>query len=316
MSDILRGNNMALTTNREILNEARKRGYAVGAFNFNNMEFLQAIVEAGEEERSPAILAVSEGAVKYAGLPTIVALARSIAGSSKIPFSLHLDHGKDMALIEKCVEHGFTSIMLDGSEHPFDENVSLTKEAVKIAKSKGVSVEGELGRLAGIEDLVSVEERNATLTDPDEARRFVDLTGIDSLAVSVGTSHGAYKFKGEAVLALERIREIKAKVSVPLVLHGASGVMDEFVTKAMSFGATLGKPKGVPDESIKMAIKEGVSKINIDTDLRLAFLAGLRETLSTKPAEFDPRKILAPGKSLVKQVVKFKMRLFGSSGAA
>ena len=308
---------MALVTNRELLQKAAREGYAVGAFNTNNLEFLQAIVSAACEENSPVIVAVSEGALKYAGFGLIVTMVREVAAKAPVPVSLHLDHGKDKAVINECVEGGFTSIMIDASDKGFDENIRITKSVVDLAKSRGVSVEAELGRLSGIEEGISVSEREAFLTDPSQAAEFVRRTGVDSLAVAVGTSHGAYKFKGESVLVIERIREIRdATGGLPLVLHGASGVSQETVAKATRYGATLGKPAGVPDDSIREAIRLGVAKVNIDTDMRLAFMASLRESLSVKTTEFDPRKILGPARDSIKDVVKGKMTLFGSSGRA
>ncbi|MBN1504468.1 MAG: class II fructose-1,6-bisphosphate aldolase [Candidatus Eisenbacteria bacterium] len=307
---------MELVTNRELMQKAFREGYAVGAFNINNMEFLQAVAGAAGEEKSPAIIAVSEGAIKYAGFDVLVGMVRTIASMTSAPMSLHLDHGKDPAVIRQCIEGGFTSVMIDASDKAFAENVRVTKSVVQAAGARGVSVEAELGRLAGIEDAVSVAERDALLTDPAQAADFVRQTGVDSLAVSIGTSHGAYKFKGESVLAIDRVREIRDMIGIPLVLHGASGVSQATVSKAAQYGAVLGKPAGVPDDSIREAIRFGVAKVNIDTDMRLAFMASVRETLVTKASEFDPRKILGPARDAIRDVVKGKMRLFGSSGRA
>jgi fructose-bisphosphate aldolase class II len=305
---------MGLVTNRELLQKAFREGYAVGAFNINNMEFMEAIAAAAGGERSPVIVAVSEGAIKYAGFEVLVGLMRVLASRTPVPMSLHLDHGKDPAVIRQCIEGGFTSVMIDASDKEFSENVRVTKSVVESAAARGVSVEAELGRLAGIEDAVSVAERDALLTDPGQAAEFVKRTGVDSLAVSIGTSHGAYKFKGESVLAIDRVKQIRDVIGIPLVLHGASGVSQETVNKATQYGAALGKPAGVPDDSIREAIRFGVAKVNIDTDMRLAFMASLRETLSTKTSEFDPRKILGPARDAITDVVRGKMRLFGSSG--
>jgi len=305
---------MALSTNKKLLNLAKKGGYAVGAFNMNNLEILQAIVSAGEAERSPAIIAVSEGAIQYAGLPFIVSMARIASEWASIPLSLHLDHGKDLEVIRSCVENGFTSVMIDGSHLPFQENIDVTKKVVEMASPRGVSVEGELGRLKGIEEKVSVSDQEAFLTDPQAAEEFVKKTGVDSLAVAIGTSHGAYKFKGESKLDFERLAEIGRRVDIPLVLHGASGVPKPILEKAERFGAKLPGAKGIPDEAIQRAISLGICKINIDTDLRLSFVGAIREVLTTKPEEFDPRKIIGPGREAIKQTVQSKMRLFGSSG--
>lgn len=307
---------MELKTNKELLTNARKGGYAVGAFNINNLEILQAIVLAAEAEKSPAIIAVSEGAIQYAGLDYIVSMVQTASKKTSIPLSLHLDHGKDLSIIRSCIESGFTSVMIDGSHLKFEDNVAVTKEVVNMAKSKGISVEGELGRLKGIEDKVSVEEREAFLTDPEEALEFVNRTGVDSLAVAIGTSHGAYKFKGEPKLDFERLKKIAEKIEIPLVLHGASGVPLSVLQRAERFGAKLPGAKGIPDEAIKKAISLGIAKINIDTDLRLSFIGAIREVLNTHPDEFDPRKILGPAREAIRETVQLKMRLFGSSGKA
>jgi fructose-bisphosphate aldolase class II len=305
-----------LTTNKDLMKAGRAGGYAVGAFNINNMEFLEGIVKAAEELSSPAILAVSEGAIKYAGFQMLVAMVRQAASEHQVRVSLHLDHGKDMAVIQRCIDGGFTSVMIDGSALPFEENVAVTKKVVELARPKGISVEGELGKLAGIEDNVSVAEREATLTDPAQAEEFVKRTGVDALAIAVGTSHGAYKFKGEPVLAIDRIGAIAARVSCLIVLHGASGVKQENVEIANQFGAKIKGAKGVPDAAIVAAIKQGISKVNIDTDMRIAFTAYVRKALAEKPEEIDPRKILGPARDAITGVVKEKMQLFGSAGKA
>ncbi|MGQ9638100.1 MAG: class II fructose-1,6-bisphosphate aldolase [Thermodesulfobacteriota bacterium] len=307
---------MVMKTNRELLNQAKKEGYAVGAFNINNMEILQAIVSAAEAEQSPAILAVSEGAIQYAGLRYIVSMVRTASEEVSVPLSLHLDHGKDLEIIRSSIEGGFTSVMIDGSHLDFKDNISITKKVVEMAKGKGVSVEAELGRLKGIEDKISVSEREAFLTDPNMAEEFVEKTGVDALAIAIGTSHGAYKFKGEPKLDFDRLRVIAERLKIPLVLHGASGVPPQVLERAERFGAKLPGAKGIPDEAIQKAIALGICKINIDTDLRLSFIGAIREILMTKPEEFDPRKILGPGREAIKQTVQAKMRLFGSSGKA
>ena len=304
-----------LVTNKDLLVPARQRAYAVGAFNINNLESLLAVSEAAVEEKSPAIVAVTPSAIKYAGLPYISEIAKTAAESSAVPMSLHLDHGEDFDTVFKCIGAGFTSVMIDGSHLKFEENIALTKRVVDFAHPKGVAVEAELGRLAGVEEK-TVEEKEAILTDPDSAREFVDRTGVDALAVAVGTSHGAYKFKAEPKLDFERLKAISDRVHVPLVLHGASSVPAWIIEKASKYGAELGGAKGIPEDHIKKAISLGISKINIDTDLRLAFTATVREVLATSPKEFDPRKILGPAKEAMKEVVKGKMRLFGSSGRA
>jgi len=305
---------MALVTMKEILEDASRRSYGVGAFNINNLEFLQAIIEAAEEENSPVIIAVSEGAMKYGWVELLSSMVRTAAINTKVPVALHLDHGKNFDKILAAIRYGFTSIMIDASDKSYEENVKLTKEVVKLAHPIGITVEAELGRLLGKED--EVESDVAIYTDPDDAKRFVEETGIDALAVAVGTSHGAYKFKGEAKLDIERIKKINSLTGVPLVLHGASGVPHELVEEAQKYGAVLKGARGVPDEEIKKAIGAGIRKINIDTDLRISFLLGVRKYLSEHPEIFDPRKYLGEGRAMVKETVKKKMQLFGSSGKA
>jgi fructose-bisphosphate aldolase class II len=304
-----------LITNKDLLVPARRKAYAVGAFNVNNLEAVLAVHEAAVEEKSPAIVAVTPTAIKYAGLPYLSKIVRTAAESAPVPMSLHLDHGEDFDTVSKCISGGFTSVMIDGSHLKFEENIALTKRVVDLAHPKGVSVEAELGRLAGVEEK-TVEEKEAILTDPNNAEEFVERTGVDSLAVAVGTSHGAYKFKGEAKLDFERLEIISKEVDVPLVLHGASSVPKWIFEKAVKYGAQLEGASGVPEEHIRKAISLGIAKINIDTDLRLAFTAAVREVLTNSPKEFDPRKILGPAKDAMKQVVKEKMQLFRSSGKA
>ncbi|MGB9741125.1 MAG: class II fructose-1,6-bisphosphate aldolase [Candidatus Bathyarchaeia archaeon] len=304
-----------LVTNKELLLPAKRGAYAVGAFNIQNLESLLAVVEAAVEEKSPVIVAVTPSAIKYGGLAYLSKIVRTAAESVSVPMSLHLDHGEDFETVLRCVEAGFTSVMIDGSFLRFDDNVAITKRVVDFAHSHGVSVEAELGRLAGVEEK-TVEEKEAVLTDPDVALDFVRRTGVDALAVAIGTSHGAYKFKGEPKLDFERLKRISEKVDIPLVLHGASSVPQWIIEKAQKYGAELAGAKGIPEEHIKKAISLGITKINIDTDLRLAFTAAIREVLSNSPKEFDPRKILGPAKEAMKEVVRGKMRLFGSSGRA
>jgi fructose-bisphosphate aldolase class II len=304
-----------LVTNKDLLVPARQKAYAVGAFNINNLETVLAVTEAAVEEKSPAIVAVTPSAIKYAGLRYLARIVKTGAESSPVSISLHLDHGEDFDTVSKCIEAGFTSVMIDGSHLKFEENIALTKRVVDLAHPKRVSVEAELGRLAGVEEK-TVEEKEAILTDPDSAKEFVERTGVDALAVAVGTSHGAYKFKAEPKLDFERLQTISKKIDLPLVLHGASSVPAWIIEKASKYGAELTGAKGIPEDHIKKAISLGISKINIDTDLRLAFTASVREVLTNSPKEFDPRKILGPAKEAVKEVVKGKMRLFGSSGKA
>ena len=304
-----------LVSNKDLMVPARKEGYAVPALNVQNLESLTAVAEAAVEENSPVILAITPSVIKYAGMPYISGLARTAAQLSSVPISIHLDHGEDYETITKCVESGFSSVMIDGSFLKYEENIAITKKVVAVAHPKGVSVEAELGKLAGIEER-SVEEKEAILTDPDTAKDFVEKTGVDTLAVAIGTSHGAYKFKSESKLDIERLRIISQKVSIPLVLHGASSVPQWLIEKATKFGATLGNAKGIPETEIKKAISLGIAKVNVDTDLRLAFIGSVREALTNSPKEFDPRKILGPAKATMKEIAKSKMQLFGSSGKA
>lgn len=303
-----------LVTNKEVLSIASIKGYAVGAFNINNMEILQSIAETAMEERSPVIIAASPSAIKYAGLEYIVAMVKAAAKTTLIPMTLHLDHGKDVEIASMCINGGFTSVMIDGSHLDYEENISMTKHVVKLARPKGVSVEAELGKLVSPETTAKGVED--PYTDPDAAKEFVKRTSVDALAVAIGTSHGAYKFKGEAKLDFERLKNIRENVSIPLVLHGASGVPKWIVEKATKYGAEWSGAKGIPDSHIKKAVSLGIAKINIDTDLRLAFTGTVRQVLVTSPAVYDPRKIIGPAKETMKEVVKAKMRLFGSSGKA
>ncbi len=304
-----------LVTNKELMIPARKNGYAIGAFNVQNLESISAIAEAAIEEKSPVIMQITPSVIKYAGLAYISNLVKTAAQLAPVPIAMHLDHGEDFETAFKCINADFTSVMIDGSFLSFDENVALTKRVVSIAHPKGVSVEAELGKLAGMEER-SVEEKEAILTDPEAAVGFVEKTGVDTLAVAIGTSHGAYKFKSEAKLDLERLKVICEKISIPLVLHGASSVPQWIVEEANKYGAELSGAKGIPEEQIRKAISLGIAKINIDTDLRLAFTATVREVLSNSPKNFDPRKILGPAKDAMKEVAKGKMRLFGSAGRA
>jgi len=302
-----------LVTNKEVLSAASAGGYAVGAFNINNMEILQAIVETAAEEKSPIIVSASPSAVKYAGLEYLVAMVKVAAKLyPSVPMTLHLDHGKDIETATMCINGGFTSVMIDGSHLDFEGNVAMTKHVVELAHSKGVSVEAELGKLVSQES--TAKDAEDPYTDPNAAVEFVKRTGVDSLAVAIGTSHGAYKFKGEVKLDFERLITIRRKVNIPLVLHGASGVPAWIVEKATKYGAELSGAKGIPDAHIKKAVSLGIAKINIDTDLRLAFTGSIREVLATSPKEYDPRKVLGPAKENMKKVVQEKMRLFGSSG--
>lgn len=284
---------MALVTIKELLEAAQKGNYAVGAFNCNNMEIVQAIVQAAEEENSPVIVQASQGAIKYAGLEYISALTKLAAENAKIPVALHLDHGTSYEQIIQCIRNGFSSVMIDGSALPLGENIALTRKVVEAARPIGVSVEAELGKIGGTEDDISVDEHEATYTDPREAKEFVEATDVDALAIAIGTAHGVYK--GEPKLDFDRLKEIVGLVKIPIVLHGSSGV---------------------PDEAIKKAISIGVSKINIDTNIREAFMNKVKDVLTDNPKEIDPRKVLGPGREAMKEIIKEKIRLFGSSDKA
>lgn len=300
---------MALITSKKMFDRALKEDYAVGAFNVNNMEIIQGIVDAASIEKAPLILQVSAGARKYAKPAYLRKLVDAAIDDTGLDICLHLDHGEDFEICKKCVDDGFTSVMIDGSKHPFEENIRLTKEVVEYAHAHGVVVEAELGKLAGIEDNIKVDARSATFTDPDEAAEFVDRTGVDSLAIAIGTSHGAYKFKGEPYLDYERLKKIHALIpDTPLVLHGASTVLKEFVDKCNKFGGAIPGAQGVPEDMIKEATKYGICKVNIDTDLRLAMTAEIRQFLIENPDQFDPRKYLGPAREAIKNMVKHKIK--------
>ncbi len=305
---------MPLVSSKEILVQAREHGYAVGAFNTSNLEISQAVFEAAAEMKSPVIVATSESAIEYAGFDNLLNMVRHMADYFGVKAALHLDHGKDLDIAVKCIRHGWTSVMIDASKLEYEENVAATSAVAQVAHMAGVPVEAELGRLAGIEDMVSVDEREAALTDPAQAAEFVERTGCDFLAIAIGTSHGAYKFKGEPKLELDRLSEIAGMVERPLVLHGASSVPQDVLETAAKYGAKLPGAKGVPEDAIKEAVKSGIAKINIDTDLRLAFTGGVRRVLTESPEVFDPRKIVGSGREAIRDVVKRKMRLFGSDG--
>ncbi len=309
---------MPLVTTKEMFEKSMKEGFAVGAFNVNNMEIIQGIVDAAKEENSPVILQASSGAIKYARINYLMKMVEAAVEESNIPIAIHLDHGPDFETCKMCIDAGFTSVMIDGSKYDFEENVALTKKVVDYAHAHGVVVEAELGKLAGIEDDVNVSESDAMYTDPDQAKEFVERTGCDSLAIAIGTSHGAYKFKGEAKLRFDILAKIKEKVpNTPIVLHGASTVIPELVEMCNKYGADIPGAKGVPDEMLHEASVKGVSKINVDTDLRLAMTAQIRKTFAEEPSQFDPRKYLTPARDEIKNVVQHKIRdVFGSSNKA
>ena len=300
---------MALITSKEMFEKALKSDYAVGAFNVNNMEIIQGIVDAAKEENAPLILQVSAGARKYARPAYLRKLVEAAIEDTGLDIVLHLDHGEDFEICKQCIDGGFTSVMIDGSKHEFEENIRLTKEVVDYAHAHGVVVEAELGKLAGVEDNIKVAARSATFTDPAEAKEFVERTGVDSLAIAIGTSHGAYKFKGEPYLDFERLKEIhKLLPQTPLVLHGASTVLPEFVKKCNEYGGNIPGAQGVPEEMIREAAKYGICKVNIDTDLRLAMTAEIRKFLIESPQEFDPRKYLGPARDAIQKMVQHKIK--------
>ena len=284
---------MSLVPVTELLQEAQKERYAVGAFNCNNMEIVQAIVEAAEAEQSPVIIQASQGAIKYAGIEYIAAMTKLAAQQAKVPIALHLDHGTSFNQVMQCVRNGFSSVMIDGSKLPLAENIALTNKVIEVARPLGISVEAELGKIGGTEDDISVSEREALFTDPDEARQFVEATGVDSLAVAIGTAHGQYK--GIPKLDFDRLRKIREKISTPVVLHGSSGV---------------------PDEAIREAISLGVCKVNIDTNIREAFVTAARQVLDHNPKEIDPRKVLGPAREAATAIIREKIMVFGSNGKA
>lgn len=299
--------------------KSMKEGYAIGAFNVNNMEIIQAIVDAAAESNSPVILQASSSAIKYARINYLMKMIEAAAEEHpNIPIAIHLDHGPDFETAKMCIDHGFTSVMIDGSKYDFEENIAITKKVVDYAHEHGVVVEAELGKLAGIEDEVNVDAKDAMYTDPAQAEEFVKRTGCDSLAIAIGTSHGAYKFKGEAKLRFDILKEIKERIPhTPIVLHGASTVIPELVEMCNQYGGDIPGAKGVPDKILQEASISGVSKINVDTDLRLAMTAGIRKIFAEEPNAFDPRKYLTPARDLIKQTVEHKMKdVFGSANKA
>ena len=310
-----------LTTLKKVLAKANAGGYAVGAFNVNNLEILQAVMEAAVAKRSPVIVQTSEGAIEYAGMDYLKAMV-DVAAKADVLVVFHLDHGKNLDVVKRAIVSGYTSVMYDGSALPEAENIANTKKVVAWARWRGVSVEAELGAIAGIEDFVSVEEKDAHLTNPEKALAFAKTTKCDALAIAVGTLHGAFKFKGETKLDFDRITAIKKLMKMPLVLHGASGISPELVERTKAQCSILGDcarlegAHGVSDEAIAEAIKRGINKINVDSDLRIAFTAAVRETLLNDKTAIDPRKIIGPARKLMTEVVAHKMELFGSAGKA
>ena len=311
---------MALVTTTEMFKKAYDGGYAIGAFNVNNMEIVQGITEAAGELKSPLILQVSAGARKYANHNYLVKLVEAALLENDIPIALHLDHGADFEICKACIDGGFTSVMIDGSHHSFEDNIALTKRVVEYAHDKGVVVEGELGKLAGIEDDVKVSDADAAYTQPDEVEEFVSRTGVDSLAIAIGTSHGAFKFKPgqKPQLRFDILAEIEKRLpNFPIVLHGASSVSQEYVKIIQENGGNLADAIGIPEDMLRQAAKSAVCKINIDSDLRLAMTAGIRQVLTQNPAAFDPREYLKVGRQNVKDLVAHKIvNVLGSNGKA
>ena len=309
---------MPLVTTKEMFEKSMREGYAIGAFNVNNMEIIQAIVDAASKENSPVILQASSSAIKYARPTYLKKMVEAAVEETNIPIALHLDHGADFEACKACIDAGFTSVMIDGSKYDFEENVAITKKVVDYAHERGVVVEAELGKLSGIEDEVNVDASDAMYTDPMQAKEFVERTGCDSLAIAIGTSHGAYKFKGEAKLRFDILAKIKELIpNTPIVLHGASTVIPELVEMCNEYGGNIPGAKGVPDEILNEASRSGVSKINVDTDLRLAMTGAIRKAFAEDPSAFDPRKYLSPARDLIEQTVAHKIKnVFCSSNKA
>lgn len=309
---------MPLVNTREMFKKAYEGGYAIGAFNVNNMEIVQGITEAAKKQNAPLILQVSSGARKYANHTYLMKLVEAALIETDLPICLHLDHGDTFELCKSCIDGGFTSVMIDGSHLSFEENIALTKQVVDYAHPRNVTVEGELGRLAGVEDEIKVHAEDASYTRPDEVEEFVRRTGVDSLAIAIGTSHGAFKFKGEAKLRFDILEEVGKRLpGFPIVLHGASSVVPEYVALINQYGGELGGAKGVPEEMLRKAASMAVCKINIDSDLRLAMTAKIREALVLDPTNFDPRKYLAPARSAIAEIVEHKLvDVLGCNGKA
>ncbi len=311
---------MPLVTTTEMFKKAYAGGYAVGAFNVNNMEIIQGIVEAAQEKNAPLILQVSAGARKYANHTYLVKLVEAALIESGLPIALHLDHGADFEVCKSCIDGGFTSVMIDGSHHSYEENVTLTKKVVEYAHAHGVVVEGELGRLAGVEDDVQVSDEDSSYTKPDEVYDFVTRTGVDSLAIAIGTSHGAFKFKPgqDPKIRIDILEEVEKKLpGFPIVLHGASSVIPEFVDEINQYGGKMDNAIGIPESELRKAAQKAVCKINIDSDLRLAMTAAIRKYMAENPSHFDPRQYLTPARTAIKDMVAHKIEtVLGCAGKA
>lgn len=309
---------MPLVTTTEMFKKAYEGGYAIGAFNVNNMEIVQGITEAAKELNAPLILQVSKGARAYANPIYLRKLVEAALEDTGLPICLHLDHGDTFETCKDCIDGGFTSVMIDGSHHSFEDNIALTKKVVEYAHDRGVVVEAELGRLAGVEDEVNVSAEDSSYTHPGEVEEFVSKTGVDSLAIAIGTSHGAFKFKGEPKLRFDILEEIEKKIpGFPIVLHGASSVIPEYVEMINQYGGSMPGAQGVPEEMLRQAAKSAVCKINIDSDLRLAMTGTLRKYFAENPSHFDPRQYLKPARSAIKDMVKHKIEVvLGCAGKA
>ena len=311
---------MPLVTTEEMFKKAYDGGYAIGAFNVNNMEIVQGITQAAKKCNAPLILQVSPGARKYASHAYLMKLVEAALIETDLPIALHLDHGADFEVCKSCIDGGFTSVMIDGSHLPYEENIELTKRVADYAHERGVVVEGELGRLSGIEDDVNVSDKDAYYTNPDQVYDFVNRTGVDSLAIAIGTSHGAYKFKPgqEPKLRFDILKEIEDRLpNFPIVLHGASSVIPEFVDEINSFGGNMPHARGIPEDMLREAAKMSVCKINIDSDLRLAMTAAVRKHLAENPSDFDPRQYLKPAREAIEQIVERKIKtVLGCDGKA
>jgi len=312
---------MPYVPTKEILEDANKKYYGVGAFNINNLEFLQAIVEAAEEEKSPVIIETSEGAIRYAGRGNIMRgvrffyeMVKNYGDHVSVPITLHLDHGKKFDYIMACIKGGYGSVMIDASDKPFEGNLAETKKITDIAHAVGIGVEAELGTLKGVED--DVEAAESILVHTDEAREFIEKTKVDFLAPAIGTSHGAFKFKGEAKLDFDRLQTVKKENGIPMVLHGASSVPQEKIDEANKYGAKIEGAKGVPFKILEESVKYGINKVNTDTDLRITFTASVRKLLAETPEVIDPRKIFKPAIEDLKEVIKARMRCLNSSNKA
>ncbi|MBQ7446157.1 MAG: class II fructose-1,6-bisphosphate aldolase [Clostridia bacterium] len=311
---------MPLVTSKEMFEKAYKGGYAIGAFNVNNMEIIQGITEAAKELQAPLILQVSSGARKYANHTYLIKLVEAAIIETGLPICLHLDHGDTFELCKSCIDGGFTSVMIDGSHHSFEDNIALTRQVVDYAHAHGVVVEGELGRLAGIEDAVNVSAEDASYTNPAQVQEFVERTGVDSLAIAIGTSHGAYKFKPgqKPQLRFDILAEVEKRLpGFPIVLHGASSVIPEFVETINKYGGNMPDAIGIPEDMLRKAASMAVCKINIDSDLRLAMTAAIRQYFAENPAHFDPRQYLKPARENIKRLVAHKITdVLGCDGKA